>query len=653
MKSIKITFLIFLFSNFLNAQQAVPNFTVTDLDGNQHRLYEDYLDQGKAVIIHFSAAWGPWDWVWHNEGTFEDFYHQYGQGGSGEAVVLHIEADPSTTDEALLGLTNGSQGDWTEGISYPICNPTEEEFDIANEWGLIWYPTIMLICPDGRALTDGGITAEFAIESEEVDRPNINTVEKLVEAVFGICDIDIDRNKINGTVYHDLDSDCEKDVDEYPLPYFKANFIDSEGSSYCRYTNDEGLFRVFLEEGDYNLTVSPPNDLWAVCDNSIDLSFTGTDEDLEIDFGAFATVECFEPSISITSPALIRCFESDLYVHYCNEGTITENDVTIRVVLDEHMTPISSSIPWDSVEDNILMYNIGTLVPFECNQFNIVVEMACDEIELGDEHCYSATILPYEDCDGSGVEIGGNTHVECQENVGSYDPNDKRGFPMGVGETNDILPNIPIDYQIRFQNTGTFTAFNVVVLDTLPTELDASTIRLGSKSHEYEFAIINGNILEFTFEDINLPWSDIDEPGSNGFFNFTIQQKENLPEQTRIENKAAIYFDFNDPIITNTAFHTINSNIVNIEAVPDLTEVSVFPNPIQEQLNVNYKLQEAMDMSIEVYNVMGELVTIALSNQNQSAGTHNLSVPFKEYAAGLYFVHIKTAKGNLIRKMVK
>ena len=123
---------------------------------------------------------------------------------------------------------------------------------------------------------------------------------------------------------------------------------------------------------------------------------------------------------------------------------------------------------------------------------------------------------------------------------------------------------------IRFQNTGTDTAYRVVVLDTLSTYLDIETIRLGMSSHNYRF-FVDGNedfqVLRFEFENINLPDSTTDEPASNGFIKFKINQKANNAIGTLIKNSAAIYFDFNSPIITNVIFNKVailplrNSNL--------------------------------------------------------------------------------------------
>lgn len=150
---------------------------------------------------------------------------------------------------------------------------------------------------------------------------------------------------------------------------------------------------------------------------------------------------------------------------------------------------------------------------------------------------------------------GERSETSCSEILDSYDPNDKQVLPFGLTKDNLIEATTELDYTIRFQNTGTIEAVNIVVLDTLSEFLDIETIRLGMVSHDYNF-IIDGDaetrVLRFEFDNINLPDSNTNEPASHGFIKFKIKQKANNSIGTVIKNKAAIYFDFNSPIITNT-----------------------------------------------------------------------------------------------------
>ncbi|MFN0175073.1 MAG: SprB repeat-containing protein [Saprospiraceae bacterium] len=146
---------------------------------------------------------------------------------------------------------------------------------------------------------------------------------------------------------------------------------------------------------------------------------------------------------------------------------------------------------------------------------------------------------------------------DCSEVVASFDPNDKTAVPVGYSDQHFIRANEPIDYKIRFQNTGTDTAFKVIIVDTLSQLLDASTLEIGASSHPYRLDIYPGGILHFVFQPIALPDSNVNEVASHGYVKFRIAQQPDLADGTIIENTAAIYFDQNEPVFTNTAFHTI------------------------------------------------------------------------------------------------
>jgi fimbrial isopeptide formation D2 family protein len=147
--------------------------------------------------------------------------------------------------------------------------------------------------------------------------------------------------------------------------------------------------------------------------------------------------------------------------------------------------------------------------------------------------------------------------IDCHQNNGAYDPNDKQAQPQGIGNQHYIDEGTEIDYTIRFQNTGTDTAFTVVVRDTLSAFLDPTTVHLGARSHAYDFDIVEGRILKFTFKNIQLVDSFRNAARSQGFLKFNIKLKKDVPFNAKIENSAAIYFDFNAPVLTNKTFHTL------------------------------------------------------------------------------------------------
>ncbi|MCC6462640.1 MAG: DUF11 domain-containing protein [Saprospiraceae bacterium] len=149
------------------------------------------------------------------------------------------------------------------------------------------------------------------------------------------------------------------------------------------------------------------------------------------------------------------------------------------------------------------------------------------------------------------------TDVECRASIGSYDPNDKIGQPLGVDAAHVIRAGTALEYLLRFQNTGTDTAFRVEIRDTLPAGFDLNSLEWGASSHAYRPEWSGQGVLRFVFDPIALPDSSADFAGSQGFVQFRISTLADLAAGTRIENRAAIYFDHNTPVLTAATWHTI------------------------------------------------------------------------------------------------
>ncbi|MFH2143055.1 MAG: hypothetical protein ABIJ97_11565, partial [Bacteroidota bacterium] len=177
--------------------------------------------------------------------------------------------------------------------------------------------------------------------------------------------------------------------------------------------------------------------------------------------------------------------------------------------------------------------------------------------------------------------------IDCMTIIDSYDPNDKRVSPEGITANNFVMPSTSLDYVIRFQNTGSDTAFTVVVVDTLSEHLDISTLQWGISSHPYTIDVSGHGspVLMFTFNNINLPDSTTNQANSHGFVKFKIAPYDTLVNGTVVENTADIYFDYNIPVITNTTFVTISDTVIygNPLVIQDMqnkaiTDVKIYPN---------------------------------------------------------------------------
>ncbi|MFK8104166.1 MAG: T9SS type A sorting domain-containing protein [Saprospiraceae bacterium] len=230
--------------------------------------------------------------------------------------------------------------------------------------------------------------------------------------------------------------------------------------------------------------------------------------------------------------------------------------------------------------------------------------------------------------------------IFCIESVNSYDPNDKNGFPRGVGEEFYIEQNEALEYMIRFQNTGTADALYVEIRDTIVVEhLNLLTFRPGASSHAYTWDIEGNNVVVFKFENINLPAEMEDEEGSKGFVMIKMEQQQDLPIGTKINNQAAIYFDNNAPIITNQTLHTIGEDYLLYTWTKDLPEeqlktVKVFPNPTQQQIVIDIQdLSVQHNLRIELYDILGKTVLQttfelrqAISLESLTSGTYYFKI---------------------------
>lgn len=235
-------------------------------------------------------------------------------------------------------------------------------------------------------------------------------------------------------------------------------------------------------------------------------------------------------------------------------------------------------------------------------------------------------------------EWGGHADEDCQENVGSFDPNDKQGFPRGVAAEHFIPKGTEIEYMIRFQNTGTDTAFTVRILDTLSQYLDVATLRPGGSSHLYDFKMLGSGVAQFLFYNILLPDSTVNEPASNGYVKFRIRPKADLPDNTAVENEAAIFFDFNAPVITNRTLHTIGEQFLNVSTVvfrPGL-ELEVYPNPATVAATFFLKSATPTEGTLRLFDLQGKLL------RTQPFASNTFEVDASGLLPGVYLFRLES-----------
>ena len=228
--------------------------------------------------------------------------------------------------------------------------------------------------------------------------------------------------------------------------------------------------------------------------------------------------------------------------------------------------------------------------------------------------------------------------INCQQNVASFDPNDKFASPVGFSDEHFIEKNQPITYTLRFQNTGNYYAFDVILIDSISSNLDIKTLKYIGASHSYSASVIN-NILKITFSNILLPWKSFNEPKSNGYFSFQISPKSTTTDGTKIFNNAKIYFDFNEPVETNTTFHTIGTNFIHVKIVsgipnnPYRIKSTIFPNPFNQTATLSFDYHQPTQLTI--FSMDGKIV-------QQYQSTDNFyTIDRKQLSKGMYLYELR------------
>lgn len=204
----------------------------------------------------------------------------------------------------------------------------------------------------------------------------------------------------------------------------------------------------------------------------------------------------------------------------------------------------------------------------------------------------------------------------------SLDPNEKLG-PEGYGPEHFIGINQPIEYRINFENVATAgaPAQIIKIVDQLPPELDPRTLRLREIGFKQYRIIVPENRSFFQTklqlgEDLGNIKADISaginilnntvtwtltaiDPQTNdrpsdplvgilppnnsnrdgeGYVTFTVMPAATQPTRTLISNRATIYFDENEPIVTNATSNLLDADIPvsSVTALPATTANPVF-----------------------------------------------------------------------------
>jgi uncharacterized repeat protein (TIGR01451 family) len=468
---------------------------------------------------------------------------------------------------------------------------------------------------------------------------------------YGPCANDTSYVTICGFVVNDMNRNCQKDASDLAIPSVKITINTVPPTNV--YTNASGYFTAVVRKGTYTLTQSlnsntNPFAYKQICPAAGIMVVATTAGQIYCNNNFYDTTStCQDLSTAIQRVANITPgFTSMKRIKYQNNGaTAVTNAVLHYRFLNSLSIKTTTSSPY-SVSGNVISWNIGT-IPAYSSGYRYANFLVPTTLPLGTTVIDSAWIEPMTgDCN-----LANNSATYKDTCVGSWDPNDKTAFPAGNTDTSVKV----IDYLVRFQNTGTAPAHNVVIVDSIENNLDFSTLTLHSTSHTPCRIFTNDNKkVYFEFENIMLPDSGSDYEGSQGYVNFSLKLKENLPIGTQIKNTAAIYFDFNEPVITNTTVNTIylksSSGIISKEK--DYT-LELYPNPTQgEKVTLKVTSDKMQTVSYCIFDLNGreKMTTI----ERKANGHFEEEIQLNSLSKGIYLIDISIngeASGKI--KLVK
>ncbi|MFN8286624.1 MAG: T9SS type A sorting domain-containing protein [Chitinophagales bacterium] len=392
--------------------------------------------------------------------------------------------------------------------------------------------------------------------------------------------------QVSGTVYYDLDINHFYNTGDIAV----KNTLINAGPNYVALTNSSGHYNAYVTPGNYSVTptLTGVNAQFSYAPSSANVNATtaGTDY-ANNDFGlTIPSSFCMADLnlVCITKPR--PGFTNQANVVFTN--TLSAGPATQTIRLYWHpwqqfhwVTPSATVIDTNS---HYIEWQVNS-VPVGGDWTGYASFYTPDSIALGTLFDYYAEVE-------TGTCPGSDTLAALEQVVvvSSFDPNDKSVSPVGYGPEHLVLPGSPLKYTIRFQNTGTYMAQDVKVIDTLSNELEPLSLQVLSASDVYT-VLIEGQTVKFIFKNINLPDSNSNEPLSHGYVQFSVKPKQGTANGTMVSNLADIYFDYNAPVRTNEVFNKFDIG-AGIKETADTKGLFVYPNPSNGkwllQLNDSY-----------------------------------------------------------------
>jgi len=464
---------------------------------------------------------------------------------------------------------------------------------------------------------------------------------------------------LDGTFYLDLNSDCLFDSGDVALAYWDYALINNTlGDTLYSWCDSKGGYSFLLQDSDKYSVVADPfiyfpslaytygiDSIIPTCPASGTYSLTAYAAATE----SFAfsctppthldmTVSGWDLGFVPGDTSVISIWSSSYWDYICDSLS-----ATLTFTLDPALTYVGMlDGPIPTISGSKLSWTFSTTK--DLFDFYADVKVATSSsTTIGTPVCNMLYVTPTSLPD---PDTANNTYSWCEPVRASFDPNEKKVSPIGTGTEGYIANGTLLSYLVHFQNTGTASAVNITIKDTINSNLNVATLQVLNSSSPVMVSEGNGNVVTFKFEGIFLPDSAASPNGSSGYVAYNIMPYPSLAAGTQITNKAAIYFDNNPAIYTNATLNTIEHNVGVQEVSASGINVEIYPNPVSDVLTIKTDANTSFS-SFTISNSIGEVLL------GQQITATQMEVNVKSLAAGVYYVTLKGESGVTVKKFVK
>jgi uncharacterized repeat protein (TIGR01451 family) len=573
--------------------------------------------------------------------------------GNGNLLDHRIIATPGNEDgQSIAVKPNGEyyvSGEYSSGASFGGPSmPSFGLFDLfvakysangtflwAETGGSSSFDKALDVATDGqgRVYVGGSTTAGMTLF-----QIGTQTTNQLGGYFFKILE---NANQVSGRVAMDYNHNATYEATDLPWNGGQVNMTPALQS---RITDADGEFDFPADTGTYTLALpTPPN------------YYTLVPTTHAAVFGALALYDTtnyflLEPIPGITDVRVALTALNNpgpgrpywLRLTYQNVGT----DTVSGTVSLEHPNRFAyvNSTPAATIVADTLKWNYSNLMPWETRTVQAIL-MPDTFYVIGQQVQTMAHITPTI----GDADLGNNHDTLVDWISASFDPNDKLVYPAGPLTPQEVQNGVWLTYTIRFQNTGTDTAYIVRLRDSLQSNLDVSTLELLDASHPYSFDLHAG-VAQWRFENILLSDSASDPLGSVGFAKYRIKTVSGMSAGDQVDNFADIYFDYNAAVRTPTATVLIQNPVAVTEEVDALPGFTVFPNPNNGLFSIRSDKAIATPVTVKLLDLQGRSVW---ETRFRGMGANQaIQCPALDLPQGMYLLQFQSVVGTDYLKVV-